>query len=157
MTDHDRLFDPDDADLEDLTSGGSVLCDLIAAVDFVRRGDRHGLTVYDAIEEALRWWVAERVSLIDGVADPEIADLAWGDPDPLRTALARLLVTTSTDEPVHISVAIHRALRHWNQLMSSLHNDDRPWPDPPSRKRFPTPLYPDEASVVEESTPKSPS
>lgn len=52
---------------DDTAEGGACLLDLVAAVDFLRRGDRNGLTVWDALEEAIRWWTAERVSAIEGV------------------------------------------------------------------------------------------
>ena len=58
----DDLFrSPEDLEpVEDLTEGGSWLLELVAAVDFLGRGDRHGLTVWDALEEAMRWWSAEQ-------------------------------------------------------------------------------------------------
>ena len=119
---------------EDLTEGGSHLLDLVAAVDFLRRGDRHGLTVWDALEEALRWWTAEQASAVAGVSDPELADLAWGDPDPLRSSLTYLLAATDT---VATDMAIQQAVRRWAATMSNLYNEGAPWPDPASRRRLP--------------------
>ena len=119
---------------EDLTEGGSHLLDLVAAVDFLRRGDRHGLTVWDALEEALRWWTAEQASAVAGVSDPELADLVWGDSDPLRSSLTHLLAATDT---VATDVAIQQAVRRWAATMSSLYNDGAPWPDPSSRQTLP--------------------
>ncbi len=133
---YDDLFraEKDGPMSEDLTEGGSHLLDLVAAVDFLRRGDRHGLTVWDALEEALRWWTAERASAVAGVSDPEFADLVWGDPDPLRSSMAHLLGATDT---VATDVAIQQAVRRWATTMSSLYNDGVPWPDPVSRRPFP--------------------
>jgi hypothetical protein len=139
----DAALDPDDdIDVEDLATGGTWLLDLVAAVDFLRRGDRHGLTVWDALEEAGRWWVAERVSLIEGVPDPDIADLAWGDPDPLRSAIRRLLAASALDTDVTIDVALQQAVRRWITTMAERYNDNQPWPHPAARKAFPAPVLP---------------
>ena len=139
----DQALEADDSETtEDLALGGTWLLDLVSAVDFLRRGDRHGLTVWDALEEAVRWWVAERVSLIDGVPDPDIADLAWGDPDPLRTALRRLLAASTIDDTVTIDIALQQAVRRWVTTMAERYNDDQPWPHPVVRRAFPPPLMP---------------
>jgi hypothetical protein len=132
----------DDTEVEDLTVGGTWLLDLASAVDFLRRGDRHGLTVWDALEEAVRWWVAERVSLIDGIPDPDIAELAWGDPDPLRSALRRLLAASAIDDSLPIDVTLQQAVRRWVMTMADRYNDDQPWPHPVERRSFPPPNLP---------------
>ena len=36
---------------------GGVLLDLVAATDYLAATHRLGLTVWEAVEEALRWWV----------------------------------------------------------------------------------------------------
>lgn len=139
----DQALEANDSETtEDLALGGTWLLDLVSAVDFLRRGDRHGLTVWDALEEAVRWWVAERVSLIDGVPDPDIADLVWGDPDPLRTALRRLLAASAIDDTVTIDVAMQQAARRWITTMAERYNDDQPWPHPIERRCFPPPSVP---------------
>src|SRR3954447_3824025 len=130
-SDFDDLFQPDDDQPtpEDLEDGVGHLLDLVAAVDFLRRGDRHGMTAWDALEEALRWWNAETASLVSGVPDPDLADLRWGDPDPLHHTLATLTTltqTTGTDPPV----ALQQAIRRWNTTMSAWHNDSHAWPQP---------------------------
>ena len=69
-----------------------VWLDVISAVDYLSRGARPGLTVYDALEEALRWHTA---ALLPGFDDElsarTVAQLPWDDPDPLRTALEDLV------------------------------------------------------------------
>ena len=131
-TDWNGFFEADDDApyVEDLDLGGTWLLDLVAAVDFLRRGDRNGLTVWDALEEASRWWAAERVSAIDGVPDPDLADLAWADPDALHRSLARLLDATALDPQRTADVALQQAVRRWTATMSSLHNEGEPWPRP---------------------------
>jgi hypothetical protein len=134
----DDLFRPDgdEPTPEKVDDGAGHLLDLVAAVDFLRRGDRHGITVWDALEEAIRWWNAETASVIDGVPDPDIADLRWGDPDPLRHTIA--IFTTLTDRTgTETPVGLQQAIRRWSSTMSAWHNDGRPWPSPPVTP-FPT-------------------
>lgn len=119
--DHDSSYE------EDLDLGGTWLLDLVAAVDFLRRGDRNGLTVWDALEEASRWWAAERISAINGVPDPDLADLARADPDALHRSLTRLLDATALNPPCTAEVALQQAVRRWTSTMSSLHNESEPW------------------------------
>lgn len=130
--DHDwtDYFDqPDDPYAEDLNLGGTWLLELVAAVDFLRRGDRHGLTVWDAIEEAVRLWVAERVSTIDGVPDPDFAELGWADASALDRSLGRMLDVLDREPPVPAAVAMQQAIRRWLDLVASVHNDGQPWGD----------------------------
>jgi hypothetical protein len=133
----DELFDESDRPAaEDLDAGGGYLLRLVSALEFLGRGDRHGLTVWDAIEEALRWWVAEAVSMVDGVMDPEAGELRWGERDPLRATLARFLVTAERNG-VDSDVGFQQALRHWVTTMSVLHNGGQPWPHPREQSGFP--------------------
>lgn len=123
----DYFDKPDDPYVEDLNLGGTWLLDLVVAVNFLRRGDRHGLTVWDAIEEAVRLWVAERVSTIHGVPDPDFAELAWADPISLDRALSRLLDTLNIDPTMTAAVALQQSIRRWLDVMASVHNDSQPW------------------------------
>ena len=69
-----------------------VWLDVISAVDYLSRGPRPGLTVYDALEEALRWHTAALIAGIDDeLAGLAVGQLPWDDPDPLRTALTGLV------------------------------------------------------------------
>ena len=70
-----RHLIPDNSDLESLDEGGTWLCDLVAAVDHLRRGLRPGITVWDAIEEALRWHTPT-------TDESDGTEPAWGGPDP---------------------------------------------------------------------------
>lgn len=133
-SDWTNFLRPDtDTDIEDLASGGTHLLDLVAAVDFLRRGDRIGLTVWEALEEAVRWWVAERVSAIDGVPDPEVADLPWADDEAFHHALNGLLAAAQLQPPLSVDLACQQAVRRWTATMSSRHNSGDPWQHPSCR------------------------
>ena len=125
---------------DDPTEATDRMLDVIAAVDFLRRGDRRTLTLWAAIEEALRWWVAERSALLDGVTDPEPHTPRLGDDDPLRGTLTQLIATAGQEEPVHIGAALQQALRRWSTAMGDQYNDQRNWPHPSQRKHYPPPL-----------------
>jgi len=117
------------------------MLDVIAAVDFLRRGDHRGLTLWAAIEEALRWWIAERLVLLEGVQDPDIGAPRFGEPDPLQGTLSRFLAAASIDEPIHISVALQQALRRWTSSVAKEFNDGAAWPHPGERHAFPVPAH----------------
>jgi hypothetical protein len=127
----DDLFQPDgdQPTPEDLGDGAGHLLDLVAAVDFLRRGDRHGLTVWDALEEAIRWWNAEAASVISGVPDPDLAELRWGDPDPLHHTLAAFATLTERTG-AETQVGLQQAIRRWTATMSVWHNDSHSWAPP---------------------------
>jgi hypothetical protein len=72
--------DPDDA--------RQVVLDVVAAVEYLARGPRWGLTMWDAFEEAVRWWIA---GFVDRSGLPVTASPPWDDPDPLRTAIGMTL------------------------------------------------------------------
>ncbi len=75
------------------TSTSLVWLDVISAVDYLFRGHRPGLTVYDTLEEALRWHTAALVAGYDEeLAIVDAGELPWDDPDALRTALERLVL-----------------------------------------------------------------
>ena len=71
---------------------GGVLLDVVAATDYLSATHRLGLTIWEAVEEALRWWTTDRLTLPGDLPDGDLSDLPWGDdPDPLRTGVERLL------------------------------------------------------------------
>jgi len=120
---------PEAQAVESLAEGGTWLLDLVAAVDHLRRGIRPRITVWDAIEEALRWHTPST-----GGHDPAEPD--WDDPDPLRSALTRFLDHTTGPTSGDAQVA----LRRWIVAMAARYNDGRHWPHPASRRPFPPPL-----------------
>ncbi|MFZ6003045.1 MAG: hypothetical protein ACOYXM_03860 [Actinomycetota bacterium] len=109
---------PDNTDHEPLEEGGTWLLDLAAAVDHLRRGVRPGLTVWDAIDEALR------------AGEPD-----WDDPDPLRSTLTALLDRTAGS----VEVEIQAAVRRWVVAAAHRYNNGHHWPHPATRRGFPPP------------------
>jgi hypothetical protein len=126
MNPHQLIPQPD---TEALSDGGTWLCDLVAAVDHLRRGIRPGLTVWDALEEALRWHLADS-------ADTDATEPHWDDPDPLRTTMRRFL-DDGTEPSAEQAQA---AVRRWVLVMSAQYNDAHHWPHPTPRRSFPPPL-----------------
>lgn len=125
MTQNPLEPSPDEADSPDHAT--TRLLDLVAAVDYLRRGVRPGLTVWDAIEEALR----------DG--EPR-----WDDPEPLRTALAGLLDRTTGP----VDKELQAAIRRWVIATADRFNSGHHWPHPTPRRGFPPPAL-DAASADE--------
>ncbi len=123
-----RHLIPEDSDLESLDEGGTWLCDLVAAVDHLRRGLRPGITVWDAIEEALRWHTPT-------TDEPDGTEPAWGGPDPLRSTLTRFLHHTG---PANVEAQL--AVRRWVLTMADRYNDGHHWPHPAPRRSFPPPM-----------------
>jgi len=115
----DYFNKPDGPYVEDLDLGGTWLIDLVTAVDFLRRGDRPGLTVWDAIEEAVRWWVVERASTSHGIPHSENAELTRAEPFSLDHTLSRMLEALTLEPPATAAVALQQSIRRWL--------DEPPW------------------------------
>ena len=129
-------------DGEELQEGGTWLLDLVATVDHLARGHRHDFTVWDAFEEAIRWWVAEQQAATEGVVDPEFADLPWDAPDPLRATVQDLLDFIAASEVMDLSCALQVSVRRWVIAMATRFNDGQSWPHPIPRRAFPPMLLP---------------
>jgi hypothetical protein len=106
MTPLDDLLGSDEKAVDD---GVVLMTELVAAVTWLRRGDRPGLTVWDAIEEALRGRSAMRAD--------------WCLPDPLREALQAKFA----EQDVPIAVALADAIRQWLHAMSHSLNEGHNW------------------------------
>lgn len=107
-------------DVNESTDDASTwLLDLVAAVDHFRRGLRPGLTVWDAIEEAVR------------TGEPD-----WNDTDPLRSALADLLGRVTGP----VGLELQAAIRRWVFAAADRYNDGHHWPHPTPRRGFPPPV-----------------
>jgi hypothetical protein len=120
MTTH-PFTDPDAvAAVEDLAEGGTWLLDLVSAVDHLRKGLRPGLTVWDAITDAIR----------DG-GDPSTT----GDRPP--TGLVDDLRTAGFPTTAGEAQA---AVRRWVTTMAARYNNGHHWPHPLPRRGFPTPM-----------------
>lgn len=117
-------FTVEEVEGDDPSDGAAWLLDLVAAVDHLRRGLRPGLTVWDAIEEALR------------AGEPD-----WDDPDPLRTTLQDLLSRTSRPADLELQAGIRR----WVLATGQRFNDGHHWPHPIPRRGFPAPsIHPEQ-------------
>jgi len=119
----------------DRRPSSQVWLDVVSAVDYLSRGHRPGLTVYDALEEALRWHIDALVSGYEEFsAMDERVDLPWDDPDPLHTALDQLALHNppADDEQSTSAHACHSALAHWVRQMADQYNDGCRWAHPSS-------------------------
>ena len=111
---------PTDTVTDELAEGGTWLLDLVAAVDYLRRGIRPGITVWDALDESLRWLLAD--------ADPTASE-----PDAVVLAIVDAMAV-DVDAPISIQTAIRR----WVLTMADRYNDGHHWPHPEARRGFPT-------------------
>lgn len=116
-------FTTDRPSVESLADGGTWLLDLVAAVDHLRRGHRPGLTVWDALEEAVRWATS--------VDDESV----WDTPDPLANSLRRFL--DQSNPPA--ADRLQGAVRRWVLAMADRFNSGQHWPHPIPRRSFPPP------------------
>ncbi len=108
-------LEPNDEPLDD---AGSLLIQLVAAVDYLRRGVRPRFTVRDAFEEALRW----QLNL----------DEDWTATDPLGRVLR---LTLGSDGHNSIADALGIAVRRWVQASAAMHNDGLTWQLSIARRR----------------------
>lgn len=74
----------------DPTDHGDIWDQTAAAVAYLAGMTRPGLTVWDALDEAVRDWLG---ALHD--VDTGTGGSPWDDPDPLRTSLGALLGSTA--------------------------------------------------------------
>ena len=75
-----------------------VWLELVAAVDYLSVTHRLGMTICDAIDEAVRTWTAAQRS--EGMLLPIGAtDVPWDDPDPLTVGNAPVSVPGYAPEP----------------------------------------------------------
>ena len=102
---------PDPLPIDD---GGTLLLEVVAAVDYLRRGVFPGLTVWDAFEQALRWHAN--------------VDADFDNPDPLRRAIGLALDPSRFDTA---ATTFSNAVRNWLTATSSVYNEshgfDRRW------------------------------
>ena len=121
--------------------------EVVAAVDYLSRGHRPGFGVWDAVEEALRWYTAHLVAGDDdALAASAAAELPWDDPDPLRTALERLVAhQPPTDDGGGTNAeGINSALVDWLLAMAHGYNDGRRFTLADRIRAIPSPVEPSE-------------
>jgi hypothetical protein len=132
---------------EPLDEGGTWLLDLVAAVDHLRRGIKPGFTVWDALEEALRWH-----TIVEDTETPDEPE--WGSRDPLRRTLTTFAESTTgrfTDE-------LQMAIRRWVLAVADRYNSGHHWPNPAPRRLFPPPaivIVPDDGASTSASSDQS--
>ena len=132
----------DRLDPRELDDAG-VWLDVVAAIDYLSIHHRLGLTVWEALEEAIRWWTTDRLTPTDDLPDPAFAELPWDDPDPLRSSLERLLATAApagTIDGKPLPTVLCSALAVWIDRMAVLYNDGHRFAHPRPRNGWPTPV-----------------
>jgi hypothetical protein len=128
----------------DVDAGG-VLLEVVAAADYLSSTHRLGLSVWEAVEEALRWWTTDGVTLPGELPEVDFSELPWlADPDPLRTAVERLLACTAGaggPDGVELGVVVTAALDGWVRRMATDFNNGHRFAHPAPRHGWPSPLY----------------
>lgn len=114
----------------------AVWLDVVAAVDYLSSGPRPGLTVWVALAEAVDQWTVARLDVPAALRAPAL----WDDPDPLRSALDRLMNTTGgpgTIDGSSLADVLDVALECWLREMADLHNDGFRFAHPHPRNGWP--------------------
>jgi hypothetical protein len=122
-------------------TGTEAWLDVAAAVDYLRATHRLGLTVWHAVEEAIRWWTADYDTRTDDLPDAAFAELPWDDPDPLRSTLERLLAVVApigVTDGHDIAAVLSSALTVWCERMAILYNDGHGFANLSSAGGWPT-------------------
>jgi len=121
MTEHDA----ERAD-NDWSHHSEIWLQVLGAVEFLAQRHRPGISVWDAVEEAGRWWVADRLNPPEDHDTPVTTELPWGDPDPLRTVLESLLASVPSiglPSAVTVADALTAGLNVWLGYMANTYND----------------------------------
>lgn len=103
---------------------GESWLEVAAAVEYLDAAHRPGFTVWDALAEALRWWINGTTS--DYNEGRNLRCLPWSDPDPLRTELESLLRSVGPAgaiEGQELADVLDCALRQWVEAMAAAFND----------------------------------
>ncbi|MCU1395344.1 MAG: hypothetical protein JWM34_3772 [Ilumatobacteraceae bacterium] len=119
----------------------TVWLDVVAATDYLTLHHRPGFTVWDAVEEATRWWAADFLSPPSESESVAVPDLPWHDPDPLRSSIERLLATVGASglpDGHGLPDVLSAALRVWLDYMSNTYNDGHRFAHPLPRAGWPT-------------------
>lgn len=103
---------------------GELWLEVVAAVEYLGATHRPGLSVWDALAEAVRWWVEGTGARED--PSRERHGLPWIDPDPLRSALEsvlRVASPASTLDGHGLPAVMDGALCNWLASMAARFND----------------------------------
>jgi len=115
---------------------GGVWLEVVSAVDYLAAVHRPGFSVWDALDEAIRWWTAEHLDPRSGFSPHRVVDLPWHDPDPLRSTIERLLAAVApadTPDGTTLPDALSAALAAWVTAMADGFNDGQPFAAPQPR------------------------
>ena len=113
-----------------------VWLEALAAVDYLAETHRPGLTLWDALDEAIRWWTAELLDPRDGFPSRRAVDLPWTDPDPLRSSIEALLTAVPAAESargIALGDVFTSAMAAWLRVTSEDFNDGHQFSRPLSR------------------------
>ena len=113
-----------------------IWLDVVAAVDYLATGSRPGLTVCNALAEALTAWMLERHDV--GVRGDRA--LPWDDPDPLRSILDTTLRTVGgpgTVDGAPLAAVFEASLQRWVAEMAEQFNDGYAFVHPAPRTGWP--------------------
>src|SRR6516164_5016212 len=103
-----------------------VWLEALAAVDYLAETHRPRLTLWDALDEAIRWWTAELLDPRDGFPARRAAELPWSDPDPLRSSIEELLAAVppaASTGAAALGDVFTAALAAWLVAMAEDFND----------------------------------
>jgi hypothetical protein len=121
----------------------SALLDLVAAVDYLSRHHRYGLTIFEAIDEAVR----DSIDALMG-AEATLARAtshhAHHERDPLRATLLRLFEVRPQAGAIdgeRSDVVITAAIASWVRSMADQYNESHHFPHPAPTHGWPSPLY----------------
>jgi hypothetical protein len=115
---------------------GAVWLEVVSGVDYLAGAHRPGLTVWDALDEAIRSWTAEFLDPRGGFPQPRAVEVPWADPDPLRSTIERLLAAVPAPDSfggVGLADAFSDALAAWLERMADEFNDGMPFTTPQPR------------------------
>jgi hypothetical protein len=118
-----------------------VWLDVVAAVDYLSSTHRLGFAIWEAVEEAIRWWTIDYTTPTDDLPDAAFAELPWDDPDPLRSTLERLLgaaAPVGVTDGHDLAAILSSALVVWVDRMAILYNDGHTFSHPAPQSRWPT-------------------
>ena len=135
-----------------MTHEDSSACwtEVIAAVDFLAQSEHLGMTVWDALDEAIRLWADEWFQ--HGATRRD----GWSDADPLRTSIEVLLRSVASGAipgGQQLGAVLSSALELWLSEMREQHNQDHPFS---ARDWSPTPSIESVESWQTVSAPSAP-
>lgn len=109
--------------MNDRDESTDMWAEVVAAVEYLREGVRPTLTAWEVLEEAIRGWLATE-------DDHRTVELAWTDPDPLRSAIELLfqqIGSAGAYGGVSIATVFASALRDWLDEINGAVNEGMPF------------------------------